>query len=555
MEEVSRSEDAEPRQPASPGVVERLTSQLRGWVAGLDTKELATVVALLALCVFVRLLRLQPIEYYDDEVTRWHFVRQWFYDNDFSHAHWTHHMARFGLNVPLFFVLALLGRHASVYYVLPVAAFALQVLFTYLATKRLGGRGAGVVAAILLSVFTGMDRGACQLLPDGFGGTAMILVCYLLFRYQEPGTKRPLRWLIGAALAFVWAYEIKESNLLFLPGLGLSVWLCRGRFRDGVIFCAVLFLAIGLETAFFRIFTDHSSRFAIVEESHGIATVRSFWNLFERFTRLELPWQVLIYTWLLAVLWLLGSRDRRSFVLVLIPATFVGLLTFLVRSIHPIVLWTRFFSRYFEPVAPLFVAGVALFVCGLVSRIWSAHARPRFAELPAKLGQEPALVAIACSAVVAALELWSAGHGLPNPSLKDARRISSLTNDAYKRNLPIVQQTMRKEIQERRVRSLKAVYGVYLNDKVIATSPLAKHGELPAILDVVRDTKRYSYVLYDPSAYTDQEITEWVERGCALVVTEAKEYLNAGHNVPSLILEQDAKLPAACIPPRHGPRS
>jgi len=555
MTEISQEgASSEPaRRTRSPLAVARnWWSWLRSYVDGLDGNELLGVSALLALCVFVRLLRLQPIEYYDDEVSRWHFVRQWFHANQFGHAHWTHHMARFGVNVPLFFFFALLGRRAPVYYVWPVVAFTLQVLFVYLTTKRLGGRAAGVLAAILLSLFSGMDRGACQLLPDGIGGTAMILVCYLLIRYQEATFEKRLRWLVGGALAFVWAYEIKESNLLFLPGTALGVWLCRGRFRDGVLFSAVLFAAIALETAGFRIFTDYSSRFAIVEESHGIATVKSFWDLFERFTRLEQPWQILIYTWVLSALWLLGKRDRRAILLVVMPATFVLLLTFMVRSTDPIVLWTRFFSRYFEPTAALLVAAVALFLVEAGRRIWSTHAPIKVSEwLAPKLSAHPSLVTVLVCLLVGLAEYGASGSSLPNPALVDAHRIWSVTNDAYRRNLPIVQtHAPRGEIEERRVRSLKAVFSLYLDDQLVATSDGSKRDVLPEVLDAVRNTRRYSYLVHDSRAYRPEQVESMIEDGCAVVVTEEKNYLNAAPKVPSLVLQTREKLPARCQPPR-----
>jgi Dolichyl-phosphate-mannose-protein mannosyltransferase len=527
-----------------------LSARVRNFVGGLDADELFSIVALLALCVLVRLLRLQPIEYYDDEVSRWHFVRQWFHANDFHHAHWTHHMARFGVNVPLFFFLALLGRKASVYYVWPVVAFALQVLFVYLTTKRLGGRAAGVLAAILLSLFSGMDRGASQLLPDGMGGTGTILVCYLLVRYQEATFEQRLRWLVGAALAFFWAYEIKESNLLFLPGTALGVWLCRGRFRDGVLFGAVLFGAIALETAGFRIFTDYSSRFAIVEESHGIATVKSFWNLFDRFTKLEQAWQMLLCSWGLSALWLLGTRDRRSLLLVIMPAAFVLLLTFMVRSTNPIVLWTRFFSRYFEPTAPLLIVAVALFLAEVGRRIWSTHAPAKFSDRLAQLPGQPALLTAFVCLLVGLAEYGTADSTLPNPSLIDARRISRITNDAYRRNLPIVQvHTPRSEPEERRVRSLKAVFGIYLDDRLIATSEGSKQDVLPEVLEAVRSTKRHAYLIHDSRPYQPGQVESLIEAGCAVVVTEEKDYLNAAPKVPSLVLQTPEKLPARCKAP------
>jgi hypothetical protein len=551
MAEIS-SEEAVPQaaEVVAPPAPQGLGARVDAVLSRVDGGELTIVLAVLGLCVLIRLLRLQPIEYYDDEVTRWHFVRQWFHPNQLEHARWTHHMARFGVNVPLFLSQVLCGRHARVYYVWPVASFTLQVLFVYLTSKRLGGRAAAVLAAIFLSVFSGMNRGACQLLPDAFGATAMILLAYLLIRYQEAAIERRMAWLVGAGLAFVWAYEIKESNLLFLPGAALSVWLCKGRFRDGVLFCAILFGAILIETLGFRIFTDYSSRFAIVGEAHGDITTSSLWNLFDRFTKLEPAWQMLFWMWVPAALWLAASRDRRLWLLVLLPSGFLLLITFLVRSIHPVVIWTRFYSRYFEPLAPLFVVAVALFIVEAARRAWPAEPSPRLSQLSSVLSRQAVAVALGVCALVGFVEYATAKGALPEHPLAEARRISAITNDAYRRNLPIVQvRAKRGEPEERRVRPLKLVYGIYLDDRQVARSAAAKNGQLPDILDAVQNSKRYSYVLNDARRYATGQVEEWVERGCAVVLREQKGHLNAATGVPSLVLDMTAKLPEHCKPP------
>ena len=143
--------DRSQRDPVSGGEVgaptsASLASRARLALGKLDFGDVSVVLAVLALCVLIRWLRLQPIEYYEDEVSRWNFVRQWFYPNDFEHARWTHHMARFGVNGLVFLAQLLCGRGAAVYYVAPIASFALQVLFVYLSAKRLGGRGAALLA-------------------------------------------------------------------------------------------------------------------------------------------------------------------------------------------------------------------------------------------------------------------------------------------------------------------------------------------------------------------------------------------------------------------------
>jgi hypothetical protein len=517
----------------------RLALSFRALTATSKLDGTLVLLAVLALCVFVRLLRLQPIELYDDEVQRWHFVRQWFYDNDLRQVTWSHHMARLGVNVPLFLVQAVFGRDARVYYVWPVASFTLQVLFTYLTAERMAGRGAAVVAALLLSVFAGMDRGASQILPDAFAGTALILVCYSLVRYHDAAPNRRLPWLLAGAAALVWAYTIKESNLLFVPGTLLGVWLCGGKRRDLAAVAGVLAIAIGIETLAFRLLTRHPSRFAIVGEHHGDIPT-SFWRLFDRFSQLEPAWQMLFWLWVPAALWLWGSADRRARMVVALPASFVLLLTFLVRSVDPLIIWTRFYSRYFEPVAALFALAVALFSVELSRRLAASWRSPRWQ------GRGGAIAIGACL-LVGLLE-WAAVDTFYEPALRQVERIATVTNDAYRRNLPIVQSLAApSEPEERRARPLKLIYGVYLSDVAIARA-VNRRERLPEVLEAVHDGKRYSYLLREPTAYRAGEVEAWVERGCAVVVSEEPRYGLAAAGVRSLVLRQ-RRLSSACQAP------
>lgn len=526
-------------------VLAKLGALARGQVG-----ELALLLSVLGLCVTVRLLRLQPIELYDDEVMRWSFVRQWFYDNSFRRGVWTHHMARFGVNAPLFVVQAFVGRHGAAYYVWPIASFALQVLLSFAVAKRLAGRAAAVVAALLLSVFAGLDRGASQILPDAFGGTAMTLVLYLLIRHHDAPTHQRRAWLLAATAAFVWAYEIKESNLLFLPGLVLAVWQLKRRFRDALVLLLVLAACIAVETLLYWSLTDYSSRFAIVGEAHGLVH-GTFWGLFERFTRLEPPWQMLFWTWLASVVALARSPDPRTRALLLLPVGFVFLLTFLVRGLDPLLIWTNFYSRYFEPAAPLMAIAVGIFLTEAVKRAWSERVPLRLRAASSRVLGHGTPLAIGACFGVAALEYAAFRDFFEHP-LGETRRIASITNDAYRRNLPIVvERAPAGLIEERRARPLKVIYGIYLDDRAIAISPLARQGRLPDVLEVMQDGERYSYLLQDPSAYSDLDVERYVTQGCALLAREMFGHLRATPGVPSLALRERNTLPARCRAPER----
>lgn len=492
----------------------------RSWPDAVE--QLAIVIGIVGLCVFVRLLWLEPIEISGDNTFKWHFVRQWFHNNDFSHAKWDHHMARLGINVPLFVVQALSSETPRAYYVAPIASYSLQVLLVYLVGRRLGGLAVGVLAAVWLTLFTGMNRDGSQLLPDGFGGTALVLTFYLLVRYHDARGAERRRWLIGCGLAFVWAYFVKESNLLLLPGLLLAIWLIRRSWRDAVLVGGMLATAFVLETAAYRLFTDYSSRFAMVQEAHGIVHVR-FPELFNRFTRLEPPWQMVVWTWMASLFGLLASRDARVRALLVIPASFIFFLTFLVRSVDPIVLWTRFMSRYFGAPLPLMIVAVVLF-CGVSLRnAWPVYVPPPWQGLPARLARHGAALSFGfCALLVIPVYTWEQ-RSLAEHPLAQLPIVSRVVNDAYRRNLPIVQE--KEKSREERARGLEAIYAVFVKSKDILSSPLAKDGRLPDIAEAIdydrtgKKRWRRAWLLRDRGAYGKGDVEKLDDDGCAVRVT------------------------------------
>jgi len=501
-------------------------------------EELVIVGSILALCCFVRWYRLSPIDFYEDTVSKWHFVRQWFYNNDFGDATWTHHQARFGVNVPVFLTQLLFGRSPYVYYVAPLLAVIGQVLGLYYLGRRLGGRAVGVTAALLRATFTGMDQGSCQLLPDGFGGTAMVFACYFMVRYDEAAVEKRTRWVVATGLVMVWAYLIKESNVLFAPGVVVSVWLSKRRFRDVLVLCLIPAAAVLLETAAFSLLTNYPSRFAIVDEAHGEATVE-FFELFDRVAKLSSPWQMLFWLWLPAVVWLWGSKDKRLRPVYLVPASFIFFMTFLVRRVDPIVLWTRFINRYWDAVGPLMMLGVAVFAVELVRRLWLAKASERW-----RLGLEKhrwvgfIALLVVCATCGSVTYMRSASQH----ATEKIRNMTTIVNDAYRRNLPIVEdRPSKREEEEVRVRPLKLIYGVFINDEYLASSDIAERGELPDILDAVKTSGENSYILREHRAYRGKELEKIIEQGCAVRVT---------HRNKSTIVQRTTKLPSSCRAPR-----
>jgi hypothetical protein len=490
------------------------------------------------LCVAVKLLWMTPVDVFWDAGAKWHFARQWFYANDFSHAHWSHHMARMGVNVPAYLAQLVLGTSPSVYYVVPIASFTVQTLFVYLLGRRLGGRAAGVLGALFMILSPGMSRTASQLLPDGIAGTAAVIAGYAFLRFhEEVGAKRG-RWLVAAGLASCWAYAIKESSVLLFPGVVVAVWLSRRSFKEAFGMAALLGGYGLLETACFRLFTPYAHRLAVVREEHGFYPPIQFWELFNRFSELDPSSKVLFWTWLVGVLYHLRSPDRRRRLVMILPLGFVFFLTFLVRRVDPIIPWQSFKPRYMAPAMSLMVVGASVFVTDVVQRAGAKLASAKLSRVAAYFAREPGhWTFILCLGIASSL-FWRERPQLRWHPLVTLRRDSNILNDAFLRNLPIFER-----LRAGNPRALNTIYAVYLRPENLAKSDLAAGGRLPDIDQGVRlakASKNFGYVLRDRSVYRRGELEALIEAGCAVEVS-------AGGRVK---LDARQILPPECKAPR-----
>lgn len=541
-EETSEPAAVAPAEPKPTPPAGRL-GVLVAWLRRADFDDAVIVTSLLALCVLVKLLWLTHVDIYWDAAAKWHFARQLSFANDFSHATWSHHMARFGVNLPAHLVQVLFGDSGRAYFIMPVAMHTLQALFVYLLARHFAGRGAGLLAALFMTFFTGMTRNASQLLPDGMVGTAAAMAGYAFVRFHEATGKARLRWLVAVAIGCVWAYAIKESSVLILPGFGLAIWLSRGRwpgFKEALIFSGIVGGYALLETLGFRIFTDYAHRLAIVNEEHGFYPPITFWGLFDRFARLDAPWQMLFWMWLLSAIYDLGSPNKARRLLVLLPVGYVFFLTFLVRSIDPILQWMSFKPRYMSPAGPFFVVGVAVTAAEALRRGWQYWPWTRLRELPQLLGRHAAAATFGLCLVLGVWSYRSERASFARHPLVELRRDAAIMNDAFRRNLPMVEDSDTP-------RGLYTIYGVYLKAKYLAQQDVATGGILPDIKQGVRHSKhgkKYAYILRDASAYGKGEMEELVEKGCGIKMSTKKSRIR---------ISTDEKLPERCRAPKGEP--
>lgn len=521
--------------------------QLPAWLTGAPARELGIIVPLLALCVLVRVLWLTPVDIYWDAGIKWHFARQLTHANQLVNAPWSHHLARSGVIIPAYLVRRLCGSGPTVYYVWPVASFTLQVLLTYLLSKRLAGRGAAIFAAIVLTLFTGLTRSTSQLLPDGLSGTAAMLAAYAFVRFHEEAGRERLRWLVVVGLGCIWAYMIKETSVLFFPGVFLAVLLSRRSFKEVFILGGMLLAYLVVETLIVRAVTPFAHRLAIVQDAHGFYQPVTFYELVvRRFTKLESEWQLLLLVAFLGSVYQAVFGDRRARLLLLFPLSFLFFLTFLVRRVDPLVQWITFKSRYMAPVAPFAVVMIAFALAGTFRRVAQKLPEARLRPLLSLFTERAPLWTFGLCALVGFLVYRDARPSLDDHPLVRLRRDSEILNDAYRRNLPIVQKAKLPKGGDAIYgpRGLNTVYGVYLNDRELARDNYLKPGVVPNITEGVhlgRKKQPYSYIWRDPRAFAvPRDLEQMIDQGCALEVYTK-------HN--EVALRAKRKLPAKCRPP------
>jgi hypothetical protein len=478
-----------------------------------------------------------------DAVKKWQFVRQWSYANDFSNVTWDHHMTRMGVNVVAWLVQKIFGSNWRSYYIAPMFMAALQLPFVYLLAKRLAGRVAGVLAALIIIYLPSVQLTVSQLLPDGFVGTYALIGTYLVVRLSEARARHRLPLLVALAFVAFVGYLAKETFFFFYPGFVVAVWLTRHSLRDVGIFLGVLLLQLGLETACYATFTKYSSRPAIVlanhfaaatdEEQPVVAGVPSF---FEIFRNLDQEWRYVLQVAALGAIWLLVFNRRRPTqgrVIALIGMSHVVLLSVSTR------LWQRPLPRYMDPALPF-----AALCAGILAATFIATVAATLTRLPGSVGK-------ICVKASAWLGRWQIGlgavlltvslagwltyvHQLKFPILdgvEHGRRMARLANRTYERNLPIVH-------SNRVGRVLAVFYDVYLHDK-----KLARDGVLPDVTSVRRRFHEHNYIVRDPSVYTHGIFERLLEAGCALELRRGSKSLGMKGCADT---RQDVEPPAQC---------
>ncbi|HVW29351.1 MAG TPA: glycosyltransferase family 39 protein [Polyangiaceae bacterium] len=509
----------------------RVASGVVAWLSE-NAADIVMATSLGALTALVVTLNLEGIGSGGDAIRKWDFVREWFYANSFRHAAWDHHMARFGVHWLTYLVQRFLGRGPAMYYAPGLITVTFQTMCVYACGKRLGGRLAGVAAALLLAVFKPTISAGSQLMPEVFSATYAMFAFYLYLRYHDAAGRAKTAWLVAMSVVLFVGYLGKETTVFFYPGFVVAIWLGGGkRVRDVGIFVGVIGLGVLLETACYRAFTEYANRMAVIVANHtpdDNAGPRDFWELFNRFVKLDEPWKIGIYTFLpIGFTVAVFSKSRRVWAAYAVTMGYLFLLVFGVRRLHPFAVWHSFRVRYFDVLAPFVQLFAGLFVALLARELLSQSGKAQ-----ARFVKRFDSSRWAASAVVVLVALFgTVSYAIAAPHLSDHvfkfnAEISDIATDAYVRGLPIV--------STRDPRATWVVYSVLIDDKL-----LAKHGKLPPFDDVkIVDGDRF-WLVKDRDRYDLDKLRRLQRARCVVEVTVKKP-------APISVVRPMHRLPASC---------
>jgi hypothetical protein len=318
--------------------------------------DLIILIALLLFTLFFRLATLMMMNTGVDERDYWFSAKT--IANGLPYPEITHRTTRFAIILPVALAQLILGSHPDVYYLLPLANALAQTALAFAIGRKIRGRLTGFLAALGLILFPYMIRAGSQVRPEVFSMTYVLLAFFYLVEYLQRDTRElpPLLW--STTWLFI-AYEAKITNLYFVPGIFLAIILFKKRPTHAFLLAGTLLFLFVAETGLYAAFTQYKlGELEIILKNHFHSDSLVVPGLFDLFQRYESPnlqayWQVPFGLFAIAAaVYLARGRDKRVSSIVLASLSFFLLLTFEVKTLHPVTPAESFINRYFSAVLP-----------------------------------------------------------------------------------------------------------------------------------------------------------------------------------------------------------
>ena len=340
---------------------------------------------IIAFCVTLRILTPQIIGVGgDDAVESWGMARRLFFNADYYLIHRT---ARFGTIIPVYLTQLLFGTHPLVYYAAPAIASVIQIVFFYKIARRVRGESFAFISSVALLSFPQMIRDVSHPRVSVFSTMFFLISLYYALKFymdcspETSDSRIHRKDLLISGINVFFMYMSKEDSVYFLPVLMLIVFMSRKRFSDIVLFGIVPFSLFISETVAYNLFTEFSKgRLSLLNSNHFdfVAPVSSWLSLFDRFRgeHLRPYFRYPLFISFIGGIYILAKR-RYSEDSRINPAVFITLclfiyiffLTFLVKSLHPVIPFNTFRTRYMNIIIPpmiLIITYILYDLCALL---------------------------------------------------------------------------------------------------------------------------------------------------------------------------------------------
>lgn len=320
-----------------------------------------------------------------DAVEEFHAAKKILFGMEYGFIHRT---VRFAAILPQTLMLLISGASPGVYYFTPVVASLISTFFLFRTSVLIIGRIPAFIVVVLYSVFPQVMVDGVHPRVSSFSVMYMLIALYFLVlffrRCTQNSTVSGSRLLVGAAIAVFLMYLAKEDSLFFLPVFFLMVWESRRRLADLMLFGGLLLFLYFGETLLYAMLTDFTlGRLDVIRSGHleniNLIPVKSVLHLFDRFRPPHMP---IYYSFLIvsaiAAGGIIAYRERaaRSMAPYLgyMIICYTGLMTFLLKSLTPLVPMNTFQSRYMNITLPLIFMVLVYAVRELIVRARSSLA-------------------------------------------------------------------------------------------------------------------------------------------------------------------------------------
>lgn len=317
-------------------------------------------------CIVLRLLTPQMIGFGGgDTIESWDMARRILFDEEYYIIHRT---ARFGTIIPIYITQVLFGTNPLVYYIAPAIASLIQTFFLFKIAFLIRGKVFAFITTIVYLSFPQMIRELSHPRVSVFATMFFLISFYYALKFytesksEEKGKNPRIADLLISGFNIFFMYMAKEDSLYFLPAIMLIVYLSRKKLTDVILLGILPFSLFITETLVYHFFTEFSyGRLSVITGKHfdSVPPLPEWFSLFDRFRGKNLrPYfrYPLILSIIAGLYFIMKKRYDENgnikpiFFIAISLIIYLLLLTFLVKSIHPVIPLNTFRTRYMNIV-------------------------------------------------------------------------------------------------------------------------------------------------------------------------------------------------------------